>query len=135
MKANIPRHNFYYNGYSSLEELYRAQVEPYLRGYTLSQSFPDADISQTQAEVPDLTEMAERVLAHYRPILSSDAAEQKLYVIFDSEITEYNGKYLMVIRWQGSPTTANVYVADVSVEKDTGRVSSSLNGDKPWNLW
>lgn len=141
VNANIPRHNFYYKGYVNLEELYRRQVEPNLRGYTLSQSFPGsldyplADVSPVQSETPDLAEIAERVLAHYRPILSTDAGEQKLYVIFDSEIREYDGKYLMTIRYQGSPTTANVYVMDVSVEKDTGRVSSSLKNDSPWNLW
>ncbi len=36
VNASVPRHNFYYNGHKTTEEVYRAWVKPYESGYTVS---------------------------------------------------------------------------------------------------
>ena len=89
-------------------------------------------------------EIIERLVEEYNERLDT---ERGRYVIFDDETTETDSGYQFILRFQmseeaakevldrGGTVSANTLVGDIFVDKNTGKVTSSIQDDTEWSLW
>ena len=102
------------------------------------------ETEMTEKAQYSVDEIIELLLAKYnQQLVDNDGS----YAIFEHEMTEDADSWIFILRYQmseeaarkkiesGGTVSANVFAGEITVEKNTGRVTSTLQDDTEWYLW